>query len=66
MGSGSHGLCGPLALKPVVGVASRGTGFVMGPFLKGSPVLESRKRSGAVMKRDVQVSSNLSNKEILQ
>lgn len=55
MGSGSRGPCGQVALKPVEEAASRGTGFVMGPFLEGRPVLESEKRSAAVMKRDVQV-----------
>lgn len=56
MASGSRGLCGRAVLKPVEGGASRETGFVMGPFLKGSLVLENEKRSGAVMKRDAQVS----------
>lgn len=56
MASGSHGLYGQAVLKPVEGGASRETGFVMGPFLEGSRVLENEKRSGAVMKRDVQVS----------
>ena len=56
MASGSHGLYGQAVLKPVEGGASRETGFVMGPFSEGSHVLEKEKRSGAVMKRDVQVS----------
>lgn len=38
------------------GGASRETGFAMGPFLEGSLVLENEKRSGAVMKKDAQVS----------
>lgn len=56
MAGGSHGLCGQAVLKPVVGGASRGTGFVMGPFLGGSPVLEIEKRCDAAMRRDAQVS----------
>lgn len=56
MASGSHGLCGQAVLKPVAGVVSRETGFVMDPFLEGSPVLENKKRCGAVMRRDAQVS----------
>lgn len=58
MASGSRGLCGQAVLKPVEGGASRETGFVMGPFLEGSPVLENEKRSGVVMKRDAQVSGS--------
>ena len=38
------------------GGASTEPGIVMGPFLKDSRVLENEKRSGAVMKRDAQVS----------
>lgn len=56
MASGSHGLCGQAALKPAEGGASRETGFVMGPSSEVSLVPENEKRSGAVMKRDVQVS----------
>lgn len=56
MASGSRGLCGQAVLKPVEGGASRETGFVMGPFLEGNPVLENEKRSGNVMRRDAQVS----------
>lgn len=56
MVSGSRGLCGRAVLKPVEGGASRETGFVMGPFLEGSLVLENEKRSGAVTKKDAQVS----------
>lgn len=56
MGNGSHGLCGRAVPKPVEGGTSRGTGFVMGPFLRGSLVPERERRSDGAMKRDVQVS----------
>lgn len=56
MESGSPGLYGQAALKPVEGGASKETEFVMGPFLEGRLALESEKRSGAVVRRDVQVS----------
>ena len=55
MASGSCGLCGRAVLKPAEGGASRETGFVTVPFLEGSLVLEMERRSGTVMKRDVQV-----------
>lgn len=56
MASGRPGPCGRVVLKPAEGGVSRETGFVMGPFLEGSLVLESGKRSAAVTKRDAQVS----------
>lgn len=54
MASGRPGPCGRVVLKPAEGGVSRETGFVMGPFLEGSLVLESGKRSAAVTKRDAQ------------
>lgn len=57
MASGSRGLCGRAVLKRAEGGVSRETGFVMGPFLRASLVLENGRRSGAVTKRDVQVSA---------
>ena len=56
MASGSRGPCGLVALKLVEEGPNRETGFVMGPFLEDSLVLENVKKSVAVMKRDVQVS----------
>lgn len=56
MASGSRGLYGQAVLKRVEGGASRETEFVMGPFLEGSFAPENEKRSGAVVRRDVQVS----------
>ena len=56
MASGSRGLYGLAVLRPVEGGASRETEFVMGPFLEGSLALENKRRSGDVVKRDVQVS----------
>lgn len=57
MASGSRGLYGQAVLKPVEGGVSRGTGFVMGPFLEGNLVLEKERKSAAVVKRDAQVSA---------
>lgn len=54
MASGSRGLYGLAVLRPVEGGASRETEFVMGPFLEGSLALENKRRSGDVVKRDVQ------------
>lgn len=55
MGGGSHGLYGQGVPRLVAVVDSRGTEFVMGPFLGGSLALVNEKRSDTVMKKDAQV-----------
>lgn len=56
MAGGSNGLCGQAVPKHAVVGVSKGTDFVMGPFLEGSRVLVTERRCGAAVRRDAQVS----------
>lgn len=58
MAGGSRGLCGQAVPKRVVVGVSKGTDFVMGPFLEGIRVLETERRCGAAVRRDAQVSGS--------
>lgn len=56
MAGGSNGLCGQAVPKRAVVGVSKGTDFVMGPFLEGVRVLETGRSCGAAVRRDAQVS----------